>query len=174
MNTTPRTTTTRRVGIVAALLAALAAGVAQSADAAPQHQVPFAVSVSGTASADLAAGLIAFSGAGVGTQLGATRNTGSAQITGPDASCPGGLANTNVETFTAANGDTLTLTSTDVACPQDATGTRFAGSGHWVVTGGTGRFAHASGSGTAHGGADLAAGTFRFAFDGTVSAPAGG
>ena len=38
-------------------------------------------------------------------------------VTGPDSSCPGGLANDHYETLTAANGDTLMLISYDVACP---------------------------------------------------------
>jgi hypothetical protein len=90
-------------------------------------------------------------------------------ITGPDSSCPGGLANDNHETLTAANGDTLMLISYDVACPMSP-GT-YHGTGHWRVDGGTGRFSGASGRGSFDGHSDFNQGVFSFQLTGTISAP---
>ena len=45
------------------------------------------------------------------------------------------------------------------------------GTGHWVVTGGTGRFSGSSGQGTIDGHADFNQGVFSFQFTGTLSAP---
>ena len=42
-------------------------------------------------------------------------------VTGLDSSCPGGLANINHETLTAANGDTLMLVSYDCRLPDELT-----------------------------------------------------
>jgi hypothetical protein len=111
------------------------------ASAAPTGE-PFVSSYAGTP-AFTSASTVQFSGSGKATLLGASTNTGDIVIHGPDASCPGGLANTNVETLWAANGDTLVLTMHDVSCPV---GTNvYHGTGHWEVTGGTGRFLGATG-----------------------------
>lgn len=115
------------------------------------------------------ASTVKFSGHGLATHLGRTTNEGHVVITGPDSSCPGGFANTNVELFTAALGDTLTITSQDVACPVSASAVH--GTGHWIVTGGTGRFAGMTGHGTMVGGADFAQGVFDFRLTGTLSPP---
>ena len=93
-------------------------------------------------------------------------------ITGPDSVIPGGLDNVNTETYSAANGDTLTLTSQDVAIPV-APGV-LHGIGQWTVTGGTGRFSNATGNGTIDGYGDFNQGTFFFRFNGTISIPNGG
>ena len=60
---------------------------------------------------------VSFDGAGIATHLGLSVDDGDATITGPDGSCPGALANTHVEILPAANGDTLTITAHNVACP---------------------------------------------------------
>jgi hypothetical protein len=159
--------------LLALLLALGAIGLGTHSASAVGAQIPFSGSYSGTAAVDFANGIVTFNGTGAAIHLGSGRNEGVIQITGPDASCPNGLANTNVETFTAANGDSLTITSADVACPTDSSGMRFHGTGQWVVTGGTGRFSHATGQGTIDGGADFLRGVFAFELTGAISAPNG-
>ncbi len=82
---------------------------------------------------------------------------------------PTGLTDVLVATLAAANGDTLTLT-----CPGAATQTSpgvFQGARQCVVTGGTGRFLGATGSGTADSLVDVNHGTFSQQLTGTISAP---
>lgn len=67
------------------------------------------------------------------TRLGGVGNQGHFDISGSDSSCPGGVANIDLEKLIAAHGVTLTITSQDGACP---TGPRqFHGTGHSTVTG---------------------------------------
>ena len=102
--------------------------------------------------------------------MGKSTNLGEIVITGPATSCPGGVANTNTETLTSLDdGDQLVLRMDDVSCPISSVA--FHGTGRWVVIGGTGRFAGASGAGTADGGADFNNGTFHPTLTGTVSQP---
>ena len=112
---------------------------------------------------------MAFQGTGVSSHLGLGTNQGIAVITGPDSTIPGGLDNTNTETFTAANGDTVTVTSQDVAVPVAPGVTH--GTGTWKVTAGTGRFLRATGEGTLSGQADFHHGTFEFELAGTICIP---
>ncbi len=143
--------------------------VGNSASAAGT-QVPFQASYSGTA-AFTSATTALFTGKGIATHLGSSTNENHITVSGP-SSCPGGFANINVETLTAANGDTLVLTGDhDQACPTGPNA--FHGTGHWTVTGGTGRFAGATGQGTFDGSADFNQGTFSFQLTGTISAPGG-
>jgi hypothetical protein len=139
--------------------------------AASTQQVPFTGTYSGTG-AFTSATTITFNGTGIATQLGRGANEGQVVLTGPDSSCPGGIANTHYETLTAANGDVLMTTSYDVACPTSPN--VFHGTGHWVVSGGTGRFSGASGQGTIEGHADFNQGVFSFQLTGTISAPSQG
>ena len=106
---------------------------------------------------------------GIATSLGSSATQGHADITGPDSSCPGGIANVNCETLTAANGDSLTITSDDVACPISPN--VFHGTGHWVVVGGTSRFSGTAGQGHIDGHSDFNQGLCSFELTGTVSAP---
>lgn len=156
--------------LVTMLIALGAVGIqAIPVSAASTPQVPFRGSYSGVASfTDPAAGSF-FTGKGTATYLGASANQGHAVLTGPDNSCPGGIANTHYETLTAASGDTLSLTSYDVACPTGPG--QFHGSGHWVVTGGTGRFSGATGQGILDGHSDFNLQVFALTLTGTISAP---
>jgi len=141
-----------------------------SASAAAGHQVPFRASYSGTA-AFTSATTALFTGTGIASHLGRSTNVNHITVSG-QGGCPGGggFANINVETLTAANGDTLVLTGDhDQACPTGLNAVH--GTGHWIVTGGTGRFAGATGQGTFDGGADFNQGTFSFQLTGTISAP---
>jgi hypothetical protein len=134
------------------------------ASAAPTG-APFVASYAGSATFTNA-GTGQFSGTGTARLLGASTNSGELVFRGPDTSCPGGLANTNTETLTASNDDILVLTMHDFACPI---GTNvFHGTGHWEVTGGTGRFLGATGQGTVEGGADFNVGKFAFTLIGRI------
>lgn len=161
----------RRFGI-ATVLALVALGLPIDAAAgAGVQQVPIHGSYSG-AVAFTSANTVVFNGTGVSSHLGRGANQGTAVITGPDSTIPAGVDNTNTETFTAANGDTLTLTSQDVAVPVAPGVTH--GTGSWKVTAGTGRFFNASGEGTLDGYADFNQGVFHFRLDGTISTPNAG
>ena len=73
----------------------------------------------------------------------------------------------NCSTLTAANGDTLLHTTTGVVAPAGPAEVSFTGP--MTFTGGTGRFANASGSATFKGTASLATNTGAFTFEGTVA-----
>ena len=164
--------TRKRHMLVVMLIAMGTIGIgANSASAAAGHQVPFRASYSGTATFNSAAGTALFTGTGIASHLGRSTNENHITVSGP-ASCPGGFANKNVETLTAANGDKLMLTGPhDVGCPIRPGVVH--GTGDWTVTGGTGRFAGATGQGTFDGGANFNTGTFSFQLTGTISAPGG-
>ena len=70
-------------------------------------------------------------------------------------------------TFTAANGDKLTTAITMQLCPI-APGI-YHGAGTYVVTGGTGRFANATGSGVFDGTGNFGSGTIICALNGSIS-----
>jgi hypothetical protein len=95
--------------LVVMIMALAAIGIGgNSASAATDHQVPFKGSYSGTA-AFTSATTALFTGPGIASHLGRSTNENHITVSGP-GSCPGGFANINVETLTAANGDTLVLT----------------------------------------------------------------
>lgn len=73
-------------------------------------------------------------------------------------------------TLTAANGDTLTLSNTGTVCEVGATGANVPHTfkGNFTITGGTGRFAGAGGSGTESGG-DNGTGNANYTISGTIS-----
>ena len=103
--------------------------------------------------------------------MGHITNVGTAVITGPDSSCPGGVANVNTETFTNNDDDTLTIVSQDVACPEGPA--KYHGTGNWTVTGGSGRFSGAAGQGSFDGHSDFSAGTFAVTLTGLLGLPKG-
>jgi hypothetical protein len=155
------------------LFVTLAAGLlglgAQPASAASSHPT-FKATFSGAISFN-ADGTISFVGSGSATRMGHITNHGTIVISG-NGSCPGGKTNTNTETLTDNDGNTLTITSQDVGCPVSPG--LFHGMGNWTVTGGTGRYARASGSGTTDGYTDFNSGTFTMTLIGTLSIPADG
>ena len=165
--------TRKRHMLVVMLIAMGTIGIgANSASAAAGHQVPFRASYSGAATFNSATGTALFTGTGIASHLGRSTNVNHITVTGPATSCSGGFANINVETLTAANGDTLELRGPhDVGCPTRPGVVH--GTGDWTVTGGTGRFAGATGQGTFDGGANFNTGTFSFQLTGTISAPGG-
>lgn len=154
----------------ATLLALGALALGTSPASAASSQVPFKATFSGSAQI-LDPTTSGFAGAGTATHMGTIATEGRAYISGSDGSCPGGVANLNAESLTAANGDLLTISSQDVACPTGPG--QYHGTGHWTVTGGTGRFSTATGQGTYDGSADFNAGTFTIDLTGTLAFGAG-
>jgi hypothetical protein len=164
---------TGRLWLLAALALVIALGtigVGVNSAYAAGPQVPFTASQSGTvamtgpATADLNATDIA-------TYLGQGPYAAHDVITG---SLPGGgFTDTLYETLTAANGDILTLTCSDVATPVQGRPGVYKGTGQWVVTGGTGRFSGVTGGGTATVLIDLNQGVFSKQSTGAISAPTG-
>jgi hypothetical protein len=108
-------------------------------------------------------------GTGNANHMGRIASDGSLTIVG-EASCIGnevGFAVEMQDTFTAANGDKLMTAITMELCPI-APGI-YHGVGTYVVTGGTGRFAGATGSGVFDGTGNFNTGTIICALNGTIS-----
>jgi hypothetical protein len=112
---------------------------------------------------------VSFVGSGTATSMGHITNVGNVAFTGSDSNCPGSITNVNTETLTDNHGDTLTIASLDVACPIGPG--QVHGTGHWTVTGGTGRFSGTTGQGSADGIGDFNAGTFTMTLTGTLALP---
>src|SRR5215471_291724 len=91
--------------VVLAIGLMMAAALPNVASAAPTGS-EFRATYTGTG-VFTSATTVQFDGRGQATLLGASTNHGDIVIHGSDASCPGGLANTNTETLRAANGDIL-------------------------------------------------------------------
>jgi hypothetical protein len=78
-----------------------------------------------------------------------------------------GRAVSEVVTFTAANGDVLRATSVTIGTPTGAT--TFSLAGTFTFVGGTGRFAHASGSAPFTGSVDFATGNATLTMQGRIA-----
>jgi len=122
--------------------------------------VPFNGSGTGTFT-DTSPTTVLIIGTGYYDHLGLTTLRFPSTITGP-AAC-GGFTATEQDNYTGANGDSVYLTVHDTICPTSTPGA-FQLNGSFTVTGGTGRFVDASGSGTVS-----AAVTFTSATSGTFS-----
>ena len=119
-------------------LGTIGAGASSASAAGPL--VPFKASVSGTVvPPDLSGAFALIDGTGTASHLGKVSYKAVGQITGA-------TTDTLTETFTAANGDTLTILCNQVL--EDLGGGVLRGTDTWTVIGGTGRFSGASGSGT--------------------------
>jgi hypothetical protein len=85
-------------------------------------------------------------GTGVATYLGLSVVDGNISPTG-GATC-GGFTATGSDVLTGANGDTLNVTTSETYCPDSThPGYTMHGVGSYAITGGTGRFKGATGSG---------------------------
>jgi len=167
----------RWITVAVAALCAVMVSVPQSAAAA--SLIPFRATVAETFTAGPCSPTpslcVTNTGSGQATHLGMVREF---TVTVLDlASKPGpgcatdGHAETRMTTLTAANGDQITLAGTGYSCPTGPTTLTAVDS--YVVTGGTGRFSGASGSGTVTGAIDLANGTAVDTFSGVLSKAGG-
>jgi hypothetical protein len=132
------------------------------------HSTPFNGSGSGTF-ADTSPTTVLITGTGYYDHLGLTTLRFPSTITGT-AAC-GGLTATEQDTYTAANGDSVFQTVHDTICPTTTLNV-FTLTGSFTVTGGSGRFADASGSGTVQASITFTSsttGTFSGTQTGTVS-----
>lgn len=132
------------------------------------HSVPFNGRGSGTF-VDTSQTTVLITGTGYYENLGLTTLRFPSTITGA-AEC-GGFTAVEQDTYTAANGDSVFQTVHDTICPT-STPHAFQLTGSFTVTGGTGRFAHATGSGTVHASimfTSMTSGTFSGTQTGTIS-----
>ncbi len=121
-----------------AILALGLAGMGANAAAAGKPPVPFKASVSGTVTIVNATDFV-LAGTGGSSQMHNISYEANGELTSP-------VTDTLIETLTAANGDTLTI-----RCEQalETLGNGVLhGTDTWEVTGGTGQFEGATGSGT--------------------------
>ena len=121
-------------------MAALLIVTALAGPAAADKAEPFKGTIKGNESVDIAPPMFFVDGSGGGnaTHLGAFTCKW-------DFSGFLGGGGTGTRTFVAANGDTITTEGTGEGTPPDANGNQFVTEDH-TITGGTGRFAGASGS----------------------------
>ena len=157
----------RRLATAAAALAFLAI---IAAPVSASEQVPFYAVFEGTVGFT-GPSSAAFSGSGIATNLGKSEVQGiAAVLSGPAPGCGtlGGFPARHTDTVTAANGDQLYVVVDDVTC-QIEPGI-YRGVGTYHITGGTGRFAGATGYGAFEGHGDFNVGKFRMTFSGTVLA----
>jgi hypothetical protein len=166
-----------KIGKTLAILGgtALLLGVA-IAPAFAATTVPFNATYSGSYTPDAAnPSLFHLSGAGKATRLGQSTDVGTVAITGPATTCTyGGFAVSDDETFTSTDdGDQVSIHMVDEACQTTPTSNVFHQHGTYTVTGGTGRFVGASGTGTFDCYGDFNSFTFNSSFSGSISQPTG-
>jgi hypothetical protein len=126
---------------------------------------PFVASVSG-ALEPTGETTFELGGAGGALHIGPAGYEATVAITSVDPDT-GVITDVLVETFSAPNGDTLTIKCHQVAEPVGPG--VYAGNDEWSVIGGTGRFSGATGSGTGQTSVDLNNGTFTKVLIGTIS-----
>jgi hypothetical protein len=149
---------------VVALLAAAAAiatGTLASA-ASAEPGVPFNGSYSGTSSRS--GNTVNIATTGQATHLGESSEAITTTVAFSATSC-GMVAGSG--TATAANGDDLFFSTSGTICPEG--GGLFVVSVSRTITGGTGRFADASGTLAVSGTANLVAGTLSYTVEGSIS-----
>lgn len=159
--------TGRRLAVVVAVLLAallIAASPVSAAVQAPP-EVPFEASVEGTVS-PVSEDTFSLAATGIARHMGLVDYEGHVQITSEDPDT-GVITNVLTETLTAANGDTLTIECEQIAVPVGPG--QYQGTDQWTVTGGTGRFSGATGSGTGDTYVDLNSGSFSKELSGSIS-----
>lgn len=149
------------VALLALGLAVLGTGSASAAT----PPAPFKATVTGTLTAT-SDSTFALAGSGKAGSLGKVTYVGNVQITNVDP-VTGVITDTLVETLTLSNGDTLTLLCQQVARPIRPG--VYNGRDQWVVIGGTGGLAGATGSGVGETHVDLNRGTFDKSSTGTIA-----
>jgi hypothetical protein len=166
---------TRRISL--AVVGLLVALIAVPGQASAGSLVPFRATVSSTntvapcpPNAPVLSICIALAGSGHATHMGKVQDSGLAIVNLASNCGPGCFTDSSRLTLTAANGDQITLESTgkNSATPDPTIRSR---TGPYVVTGGTGRFSGASGSGTASTIINGATHTSVATFTGVLSTP---
>jgi hypothetical protein len=148
----------------------LVAGLSATAGAAHANpggnDLPLRVSGSGTTF-----GAGPFSATVHGTHIGTGTFSGFSTVSGFPSPCGvGGAPFVGTATLTAANGDTINQTVSGTVCQSGPS--TFLATGTYTITGGTGRFSTASGSGTTRTDTDFSSGVpgpFTATVDGTIS-----
>jgi hypothetical protein len=159
----------RRITLAIIAMLALVGAIPQGA--AATSQVPFRATFAETSSvAPCGTTLLCatINGTGQATLLGKTTEPASVVFDTSSSPAPGCFSETRTTTLIAANGDTLTLVGPGQVCFGATTG---SAQDSWTVTGGTGRFSGASGSGTDSAAIDTTTGNAVSVFTGTLSAP---
>jgi hypothetical protein len=159
----------RRFLLAVAALLALLEAVPQGA--AASTQVPFRATITETSSIAPCGGPLmcaTINGTGQAIHLGKTSESASVVVDTSASPAPGCFSETRTTILTAANGDQLTLQGPGQVCFGTTTG---AAQDSWTVTGGTGRFRGAQGSGTDSAAIDLTTGNAVATFSGTLSTP---
>jgi hypothetical protein len=148
------------------LLAAMFLAVAFASPAVANNQVPFKGSVAMVQTGEVQGGLLIVDGSGVGkaTKLGRFSMTYQEQV---DLSTGIG---TGTYTFVAANGDSLTASFTGTATPTPDPNILIIEE-IVTITGGTGRFANATGTFTVQRVLNLTTGISTGSFSGAISHP---
>jgi hypothetical protein len=164
----------RTAGLVATTFAAFAVA---AGPVSASHSLPFNAEISGTLQIT---GMgpngptsAFYSGDGVATHLGATHMEGTISIQGP-AACPDGFTATHSDTLTASNGDQVFMAITETSCPRPTDPGTYDCTGTYAVTGGTGRFSSATGSGQWAGSVAFSptgSATFGTTYSGVLSGP---
>jgi len=115
---------------------------------------------------------LALSGQGTASFLGQATSSGHIAFLGP-ATCDGGFAVQDSETLTSTDdGDQIIFSVNSQACPTATPGI-YEIKTPYMVTGGTGRYAGATGQGTADCFGNFNNNTFHFTMQGTISQPSG-
>ena len=112
-----------------------------------------------------------YSGTGTAAHLGLAQLEGDISIYGP-APCPNGFAATHSDTLPAADGSQVSMTISEPSCPRPADPSTYDCTGTYTITGGTGRFTSATGSGDWGGSVTFSpdgSATFTTSYSGTLS-----
>ena len=166
----------RTAGIAAAAIGAL--GV--SAATASADTMPFNTTVNGalqiTGAGPNGPTSAFYSGTGMGVGLGGAKMQGNITVTGPGPApaCANGFTATHSDTLTSSSGAQLYVAIAETSCPEPANPSIFDCAGSYTVTGGTGRFALATGSGTWSGKLQFTSpsgGVFTASYTGVLSLP---
>jgi hypothetical protein len=141
-------------------------GVGMGTASAAKPATPVKAAIAGTVTPGPTEGTFELSGTAASPQLGVADYDGVVTVTGLDPDT-GTITDVLVETFTTANGDTITLRCDQTAVPVSPG--VYQGSDTWTVIGGTGKYAGATGSGTGITYVDLNEGTFAKVLTGRIS-----
>jgi hypothetical protein len=140
--------------------------------ASAASQVPFRGQFAGSFTF-VDASHLQLAGTGTASFLGRATSSGAIAFLGPAATCAGGFAIHDDETLTSTDdGETVTFSVDSQACPTATPGVYEINTAY-TVTGGTGRFAGATGQGTADCFGNFNNDTFHFTMQGTISRPQG-